>query len=104
MENATDPVCGMHVNPLTAVAMIVHDGHTHYFCSTGCQAKLSADPGRYGDTHAASSTGAAEPQMERHEPNYTTTGSFSAPKFGSAGSGGLEYEPLPEAHDDSGAV
>lgn len=100
MENATDPVCGMRVNPLTAAAMIVHEGHTHYFCSTGCQKKFSADPRRYGDTHA----GAAEPEMERHEPSHTTTGSFTAPKFGAAGSGGLEYEPLPEAHDDGGAV
>ena len=37
-------------------------------------------------------------EMERHEPPYTTTGGISAPKFGSAGSGGLEYERLPERH------
>ena len=35
---------------------------------------------------------------ERHEPPYTRTGWFVAPKFGAAGSGGLEYERLPEAH------
>ena len=29
-------------------------------------------------------------------PPHTTTGKFTAPKFGSAGSGGLEYEPGPE--------
>ena len=39
-------------------------------------------------------------EPERHEPPYTTTGKwFTVPKFGSAGSGGAEYEPLPEAHD-----
>lgn len=38
-------------------------------------------------------------ELEQHEPPYTTTGWFTAPKFGVAGSGGLEYELLPEAHD-----
>ena len=28
-------------------------------------------------------------------PPHTTTGKVTAPKFGSAGSGGLEYEPGP---------
>ncbi len=38
--------------------------------------------------------------MERHEPPHTTTGPLTAPKFGSAGSGGAEYEPLPEQHEE----
>lgn len=41
-----------------------------------------------------------EPDVEepREEPNppRTTTGFFTAPKFGSAGSGGAEFEPGPE--------
>ena len=41
-----------------------------------------------------------EPEAEeaREEPNppRTTTGFFTAPKFGSAGSGGAEFEPGPE--------
>lgn len=41
-----------------------------------------------------------EEEMERHEPPHTTTGPLTAPKFGSAGSGGAEYEPLPEQHDE----
>jgi len=36
---------------------------------------------------------------ERHEPPFTKKGGFVAPKFGAAGSGGAEYEPLPEKHD-----
>ena len=45
-------------------------------------------------------TGTNEPleQLEQHEPPYTTLGFLTSPKFGSAGSGGLEYERLPEAH------
>lgn len=42
----------------------------------------------------------AEPDVKesREEPNppRTTKGFFTAPKFGSAGSGGLELEPGPE--------
>ena len=41
-----------------------------------------------------------EPEVEesREEPNppRTTSGFFTAPKFGSAGSGGAEFEPGPE--------
>jgi hypothetical protein len=35
-------------------------------------------------------------QDDRPNPARTTTGNFSAPKFGSAGSGGAELEPGPE--------
>lgn len=44
----------------------------------------------------------AEPrdeELERHEPPYTKAGGMVAPKFGSAGSGGAEYERGPEMHD-----
>lgn len=36
------------------------------------------------------------PAEEDRNPPHTTTGPITAPKFGSAGSGGLEYEPGPE--------
>ncbi|MDB4948928.1 MAG: heavy metal translocating P-type ATPase [Gemmatimonadetes bacterium] len=101
MAMATDPVCGMQVDTETAPERIAHGDHTHYFCSAECKAKFQADPARYGDAHAAGGHGAGG-GMERHEPPYTTSGGITAPKFGSAGSGGLEYEPLPEAHDDPG--
>jgi hypothetical protein len=45
----------------------MHQSEELYFCSDTCRRSFEADPGR-----------------------------FAAPKFGSAGSGGLEYEPLPE--------
>lgn len=35
-------------------------------------------------------------QDDRPNPARTTSGNFSAPKFGSAGSGGAEFEPGPE--------
>jgi hypothetical protein len=38
-------------------------------------------------------------QLEKHEPSHTVD-PFPAPKFGSAGSGGAEFERLPEQHED----
>lgn len=35
-------------------------------------------------------------EKRRPNPPFTTTGKMSAPKFGSAGSGGAEIEPGPE--------
>jgi YHS domain-containing protein len=101
MATVTDPVCGMQIDSETAAARIDHGTHVHYFCSTECRDRFVADPARYHDAHAAAGTadGKEHVEMERHEPPYTTTGKFTAPKFGSAGSGGLEYEPIPEQHD-----
>ena len=89
MAQVTDPVCGMSVDTEKAAAKAEHGGETYYFCSEACRKKFAAEPGRY----------AREPGPERHEPRYTTKG-FTAPKFGAAGSGGAEFEPLPEAHED----
>ena len=44
---ATDPVCGMKVDPDKAKHRLEHGGRTYYFCSAGCKAKFLADPNRY---------------------------------------------------------
>jgi Cu+-exporting ATPase len=49
-EVAVDPVCGMTVDPATAPAVSGHNGSTVYFCSAGCAATFTADPGRYTAT------------------------------------------------------
>jgi Cu+-exporting ATPase len=41
---ATDPVCGMTVDPVHARGTFEHRGVTYYFCSPGCQQKFAADP------------------------------------------------------------
>ena len=46
-ETATDPVCGMSVDPAGAAHSHVHAGQTYYFCCAGCRAKFEADPDRY---------------------------------------------------------
>jgi hypothetical protein len=40
---ATDPVCGMTVDPHSAPASVVRDGTTYYFCSVGCRDKFQAE-------------------------------------------------------------
>ncbi|OGA46616.1 MAG: copper-translocating P-type ATPase [Betaproteobacteria bacterium RIFCSPLOWO2_12_FULL_62_58] len=44
---ATDPVCGMTVDPNAAAGSAAHAGITYYFCSTHCLGKFRTDPGRY---------------------------------------------------------
>ncbi len=44
---ATDPVCGMTVEPGRAAATAEHGGKSYYFCSKGCSEKFRADPQRY---------------------------------------------------------
>ena len=46
-EAATDPVCGMSVDPARAAHSHAHGGQTYYFCCAGCRAKFEADPDRY---------------------------------------------------------
>jgi Cu+-exporting ATPase len=48
---ATDPVCGMTVNPEAAAATVEHAGQTYYFCSVGCAAKFRKAPDAFTDSH-----------------------------------------------------
>jgi YHS domain-containing protein len=79
MSREIDPVCGMEVDSGTAAQTTYHS-HAYYFCSEACLRAFRENP-------------------ERHEPPYTATEHTAAPRFGSAGSGGLENEPTPEMHD-----
>ncbi len=44
---ATDPVCGMTVDPLTAREKAVHAGQTYWFCCAGCRTAFESEPARY---------------------------------------------------------
>jgi Cu+-exporting ATPase len=46
-DAATDPVCGMRVDPATTAHHAEHAGQTHHFCSAACRAKFVADPPRW---------------------------------------------------------
>jgi YHS domain-containing protein len=87
MREERDPVCGMSVDPASAPAQLSHAGHTHYFCSQNCRDQFEVNPEKYEG-------------MERHEPPRTTQGDMTSPKFGSAGSGGAEFEQIPEQHEE----
>lgn len=43
-EQASDPVCGMSVNPAAAAFATEHDGRTFYFCAAGCQKAFRQNP------------------------------------------------------------
>ena len=44
---ATDPVCGMMVDPHAGKPTVRFGGGTYFFCSEGCRTKFAADPERY---------------------------------------------------------
>jgi len=93
MAKVKDPVCGMEIEPAAAAGKSASGEKTQYFCSTQCQQKFESNPGRY----AAADDMAAdrEAKSEVKERNLTQKGGMTAPRFGSAGSGGLEFEGPP---------
>ena len=47
---ATDPVCGMDVNPEIAGAQGLtseHEGQTYFFCGKGCKLDFDEDPAHF---------------------------------------------------------
>src|SRR5665213_1814894 len=44
---AVDPVCGMAVDPATAMHRAAVRGEDYFFCSAGCRAKFVAEPQKY---------------------------------------------------------
>jgi YHS domain-containing protein len=44
---ATDPVCGMTVDPSTAAHRSEFGGRNYYFCSAGCKDSFDREPSRY---------------------------------------------------------
>jgi P-type Cu+ transporter len=56
-----DPVCGMALEPQSAVASRLHQGETHYFCSERCVQQFDAAPEAYTGPRIASVSGDAGP-------------------------------------------
>jgi YHS domain-containing protein len=110
MARVKDPVCGMMIEPSEAAASYDYQGETYYFCSADERETFAADPSRYLDREVPiQSAGAADSARdskdpndvpyEKHDPPITKKG-IPAFRFGSAGSGGAEFEPGPERHDE----
>ena len=90
MATAIDPVCGMTVDTETAAGKSTFEGQDYYFCSTACKVEFDNKPSKFRREGVT-----ANPQARADDPRFTRKGEFVSPKFGSAGSGGAEYEPLP---------
>ena len=58
---ATDPVCGMQVDPAKTPHRYAHEGRTYYFCCAGCHSKFIADPEKY--RHGAPAVRVATPEQ-----------------------------------------
>src|SRR5687768_8756642 len=87
-----DPVCGMDVDRDRAAGVSTYGGRTFRFCSPACLKQFEQAPGRYAGEPGG------EAAFEEHDPPHVKAGGVPLPKFGSAGAGGLEYEPGPERH------
>jgi YHS domain-containing protein len=77
-----DPVCGRSLDSESAAAQMTNGRRDMFFCSDQCRSAFEAEPARYV-------------AIDPDEPPFTASKHFAAPKFGSAGSGGAEYEPGP---------
>ncbi len=75
---ATDPVCGMKVDPATSQHRLEFGGITYDFCCGGCRDKFAADPAKYLAPKAAEPAPAPaegviwtcpmHPEIRRHRP------------------------------------
>jgi len=83
---ATDPVCGMKVDPASAAGSHVHDGINYYFCSKHCLGAFRADCAKY--LHPLPTPAAAAPKGARYtcpmHPEIVQDGPGSCPRCGMA--------------------
>ena len=74
---ATDPVCGMTVDPKASSPSLEHEGHRYHFCCAHCMRRFADDPQRWlGDRPAPESAGPdvrytcpMHPEVVRDEPD-----------------------------------
>jgi Cu+-exporting ATPase len=83
-DTATDPVCGMTVDPATARHRAVHAGHEYLFCGARCRERFVAEPARFlGGGTAAAPVEATEWTCPMH-PQVVRAGPGSCPICGMA--------------------
>ena len=82
---ATDPVCGMTVDPSTTPYSTTHMGNTYYFCSSGCLSRFEAEPPRFlpsasdGDSAHASSVPHAHAHSGHQHGQHATDSATPTP-------------------------
>src|SRR5687767_6781956 len=67
---ATDPICGMTVDPNNAAGKHEHNGQTYYFCSRHCVDKFNENPAKYVE---AAGVGRAPAAGERGDKGKSVT-------------------------------
>jgi len=96
MAREVDPVCGMVVDTESAAASSRFEDQQFYFCSIACKEAFDASPARYARQAGVSAD--REVPLEGNDPPFTKKDGIVAPKFGAAGSGGAEYEPIRDSN------
>jgi P-type Cu+ transporter len=98
---ATDPVCGMSVDPATAKHSADHEGKSFHFCSAGCRQKFVHDPGKYLNPDKGADKGQSTSEQSPDaiytcpmHPEIQQEGPGSCPKCGMA------LEPLVPTVDE----
>ena len=64
---ATDPICGMTVDPKSAAGTHEHNGETYYFCSQHCVTQFKKDPERFVKPAASAHAAAVEQSRGQNE-------------------------------------
>jgi P-type Cu+ transporter len=99
---ATDPVCGMTVDPAKSPHRHDHRHTTYRFCSAGCRSKFASDPDKYLDDAKAGPTAKAVPEGTIYtcpmHPEVRQIGPGSCPICGMA------LEPELGGADDGGEL
>src|SRR3712207_3810714 len=98
MPSERDPVTGAEVDTSRAIRLD-HGDHVHYFAGEQSRDEFLADPRRYRDAPAARD-GDGKNGPDQNPPFTVDEKGMTAPKFGSATSGGAEFEPLPPGARD----
>jgi Cu+-exporting ATPase len=84
---ATDPVCGMTVDPAKAAGSSDYQGRTYQFCSPHCLARFKSDPAAYAGKERPAAPAAASPGANYTcpmHPEVVQAGPGSCPKCGMA--------------------
>ncbi len=97
-KTATDPVCGMKVNPLTAKNRLSYRGETYVFCGTRCRTRFEENPDHF-----------LKPKVERDEPAAKPSSIYTCPMHpevrqvgpGSCPKCGMALEPETVSLDDA---
>ncbi|MFQ6614132.1 MAG: heavy metal translocating P-type ATPase [Fidelibacterota bacterium] len=85
ITKVTDPVCGMTIDPSTAVGSKHYDGNTYYFCSDHCQKKFAANPQEFtSDEEQSVSQDSNQEYTCPMHPEITQIGPGSCPICGMA--------------------